>query len=148
MNPAGERLVSDLHRELLDAWNRRQADDYAALFLSDGYVIGFDGSQMDGREEITEQLRAIFTDHVTAPYVSTVDDVRFLAPDVALLRASVGMIPPGQTDLNPAANALQTLVAVKRDERWRIAHFQNTPAQFHGRPELVAEMTDRLRQLL
>ncbi|TMB75962.1 MAG: DUF4440 domain-containing protein, partial [Chloroflexi bacterium] len=26
--------------------------------------------------------------------------------------------------------------------------FQNTPAQFHGRPELVQQLTEELRQLL
>jgi hypothetical protein len=58
------------------------------------------------------------------------------------------MIPPGQSDLNPAANVLQTLVATRDGDTWRIALFQNTPAQFHGRPELVERMTDELRELL
>lgn len=30
----------------------------------------------------------------------------------------------------------------------RSALFQNTPAQFHGRPELVEALTEELRQLL
>jgi hypothetical protein len=38
------------------------------------------------------------------------------------------MVPRGQTDLNPAVNAVQSLVAVKRTAAWLIAHFQNTPA--------------------
>ncbi len=41
-----------------------------------------------------------------------------------------------------------TLVAVKSDGKWRILLFQNTPAQFHGRPELVQQMTEELRRLL
>ena len=45
-------------------------------------------------------------------------------------------------------NAHQTLVAVKHDGLWRIQLFQNTPAQFHGRPELVQHMTEELRQVL
>jgi len=71
-----------------------------------------------------------------------------LTPDVAILRAVVGMVPPGQSDINPAVNTVQSLVAKKQDDRWRIALFQNTPAQFHGRPELVQQLTDELRQLL
>ncbi|MGZ4033139.1 MAG: SgcJ/EcaC family oxidoreductase, partial [Tumebacillaceae bacterium] len=31
---------------------------------------------------------------------------------------------------------------------WQIALFQNTPAQFHGRPELVEQMTAELRELI
>ena len=80
--------------------------------------------------------------------MSKVKSVRLLSPEVAILRAIVGMVPPGQSDLNPAVNAHQTLVAAKRDGTWRIAFFQNTPAQFHGRPELVQQMTEELRQLL
>jgi hypothetical protein len=55
------------------------------------------------------------------------------------------MAPPGKTDLDPALNAVQTLVAAKDGGRWWIASFQNTPAAFHGRPELVEQMTNELR---
>jgi hypothetical protein len=58
------------------------------------------------------------------------------------------MVPPGQSDLNPAVNTVQTLVAAKKDGEWRVALYQNTPAQFHGRPEMVQELTEELRQLL
>jgi hypothetical protein len=58
------------------------------------------------------------------------------------------MIPPAQADLDPNLNALQTLVASKHDGQWCIVLFQNTPAKFHGRPELVQQMTEELRQLL
>ncbi|HZR44095.1 MAG TPA: SgcJ/EcaC family oxidoreductase [Ktedonobacteraceae bacterium] len=143
-----ETEVRALYRELLDSWNRRSADAYATLFVDDGNVIGFDGSQMNGQAEIASTLQQIFSDHVTAPYVSKVSDVRFLTPEVTVLRAIVGMVPPGQADINPAVNAIQTLVAIRRDGTWRISLFQNTPAQFHGRPELVQQMTEELRQLL
>ena len=58
------------------------------------------------------------------------------------------MVPPGQTDLNPAVNAIQTLVAAKRNNRWLIAMYQNTPAAFHGRPDIAQALTDELRQKL
>ena len=74
--------------------------------------------------------------------------MRFLSTDIALLRAVVGMVPPGQNDINPVVNAIQSLVAVKDKDIWRIALFQNTPAQFHGRPELAEELTKELWQLL
>lgn len=58
------------------------------------------------------------------------------------------MHPPDQKEINPAANAIQSLVAVRASRAWRIAHFQNTPAKFHGRPELADALTEELRQLL
>jgi len=145
---ADEDAVQALYNALLDAWNRRAANDFAATFADDAYVVGFDGSQMTGRDQIATEIGAIFADHLTARYVGKIEEVRFLTPDVALLRAIVGMVPPGQQDLNPDANAVQTLVAARSSDSWRIALFQNTPAQFHGRPELVQRMTDELRQLL
>jgi uncharacterized protein (TIGR02246 family) len=140
--------VRALYRQLLDGWNKRSADSFAALFTNDGSVVGFDGSQMTGRAEIASTLQHIFANHSTATYVAKVRSVRFLAPEVAVLRAVAGMVSPGQSDLNPAVNTLQTLVATKRDGQWCIDLFQNTPAQFHGRPELVQELTEELRQLL
>ena len=140
--------VGALYRQLLDSWNKRDANAFAALFLEDGDVVGFDGSQLTGRAEITSTLQQIFADHPTAPYVGKVRGVRFVRPEVAVLRAVAGMVPPGQSDLEPRLNAVQTLVAASRDGTWRIVLFQNTLAQLHGRPELVEQLTEELRQLL
>ncbi|MCI0712415.1 MAG: SgcJ/EcaC family oxidoreductase [Chloroflexi bacterium] len=143
-----ENAIRALYEQLIDHWNKRKPAAYAALFTDDGTVIGFDGSVVDGAGAIESHLRQIFADHMTARYLTIIREIRLLAPDVALLRAVVGMVPPGQSDINPAANAIQSLVAVKRDGGWQIALFHNTPAQFHGRPELAQELTDELRTLL
>ena len=140
--------ISALYQQLLDSWNRQDAAGYAAQFAEDANAVGFDGSLMNGRAEIETTLRAIFRDHQTGRYVGKIREVRFLAPEVALLRAVSGVVSAGQSDLNPATNAIQSLVAVKRDGQWRIAHYQNTPAQFHGRPELAEQLTEELRKLL
>jgi hypothetical protein len=58
------------------------------------------------------------------------------------------MVPPGQSDINPEVNAVQTLVSVRQQNKWSIALFQNTPAAFHGRPELNERLTEELRQAL
>ena len=141
-----ETEIRTLYRQMLDGWNQRNADAFAVPFAEDAEIIGFDGSEMTGRMEIAATLGRIFADHVTAPYVSKVRSVRLVSPEVAILRAIVGMVPPGQSDLNPAVNAHQTLVTTRRDGRWRIELLQNTPAQFHGRPDLVQHMTEELRQ--
>jgi uncharacterized protein (TIGR02246 family) len=142
-----EAEISALYRQLLEAWNCRNPHEFAALFASDGNVVGFDGSPMNGQARIESEIRQVFEDHQTATYVGKVREVRSLTPEVAVLRAVVGMIPPGKTDLNPAVNAIQTLVAAKQNGQWRIEVFQNTPAQFHGRPELSEALTQELRQL-
>lgn len=143
-----KKAVQTLYEGLIGAWNRRNAGEFAAPFMEEGNVIGFDGSQLDRRPEIAATLAQIFAHHPTPPFVSKIREIRFLSPDVALLRAVVGMVPPGSSDIDPQLNAVQSLVAEKRDGQWRIALFQNTPAQWHGRPELVEALTDELRQVL
>ena len=145
---ARESEVHALYRELLACWNKRDAADLAALFAEDGNLVGFDGSPLNGQAEIESVIRQIFAEHSTPVYVWKIRGVRLLAPGVAMLRAVAGMVPRGESDLDPAVNAMQTLVAVKREATWRIALFQNTPAQFHGRPELAQALTDELRHLL
>lgn len=140
--------IKSLYHRLLDCWNQRTAEGYAELFSEDGNVVGFDGSQMNGRREIAVELGRIFADHQTARYLGKVREVRFLTSEVAVLRAVVGMLPPGQNDINPAVNAVQTLVVARDEGGWRIAVFHNTPAAYHGRPELAEALTEELRELL
>ena len=143
-----EKEVSLLYQELLKRWNKRRASEMTDLFTEDGNLVGFDGSQINGRSEARSVLSQIFANHQTAAYLGIVKEVRLLSPDVAILRAVAGMVPPGQTDINPEVNAVQTLVAVKQQNNWIIALFQNTPAAFHGRPELSERLTEELRQVL
>jgi uncharacterized protein (TIGR02246 family) len=140
--------VRVLYQRLLDAWNARSAQDFAALFAEDGSLIGYDGSQLNGRVEIEASLGRIFKDHLTASYINIVREVRSLSADVVLLRAVAGMVPHGKTDLNPEVNAIQSLVAQKSGGGWQIALFQNTPAQFHGRPDLAQQLIDELSRLI
>jgi uncharacterized protein (TIGR02246 family) len=144
----GETEIRGLYQSIIARWNARDADGFAALFTEEGQCVGFDGSELDGRREIDASLTAIFAHHPTAPYVTKVRWVRLLGGDVALLRAVAGMMPPGQSDVNPALNAIQTLVAVRRDTVWAAALLQNTPAAFHGRPDASAALTNELRALI
>ena len=138
-----------LYQQLLDAWNNRDAAAFAALFSEDGSVVGFDGSPMNGRAAIASALEGIFGSHQTASYVAKVREIRRLAADVLFIRSAVGMVPPGKSELNPAVNAIQSVVAAGRGADMRIALLHNTPAAFHGRPEvaeqLTRELTDALR---
>ncbi len=140
-----EAVCRVLYHRLLDLWNEHNGAGMAELFAEDGVVIGFDGSQLNGRQAIQIEMERIFQHHHPAAFVGIVRDVRQLTPDVELLQAVAGMVPPGHDDLNPAVNAVQSLVAVRRDGVWQLALFHNTPAAFHGRPELIEALTAELR---
>lgn len=139
--------VREVYRRLLAAWNRRSADEFAELFAEDGLLVGFDGSQTPGGA-VAGHLGPIFADHPTAAYVAKVRMVRPLGGGTVLLVATAGMAPPGRTVLSPAANAVQTLIAVRDGAGWRVVLFQNTPAQYHGHPELAAQHTAELQALV
>jgi uncharacterized protein (TIGR02246 family) len=137
--------VLGVYQALLDAWNRQDAAGMASVLTSGALIVGFDGSQMVGPEEVETTISGIFAHHKTASYVSIVRSLRFVGPDVALIHAVAGMTPPGKTEINPAVNAIQTVVASRRDGRWLIQQYQNTPAAFHGRPEASEALTRELQ---
>lgn len=148
-DPQQQSGPARLYRDLLDAWNRRDAAAMAALFTHDGSVVGFDGSQIDGGPSAVEaHLEPIFASHATPAYIGKVREARELAPNVCLVRAVAGMVQEGRRELNAALNTIHTLVAVEGGGTWRAAIFQSTPAAFHGRPDLSRALADELRALL
>lgn len=140
--------ISDLYHRLLECWNERDAAGFAGLFTENGNVFGFDGSQMKGPTEIEETLSKIFADHDTGQYVYLIREIRPTADDVAILCAVTSMVPAGEIDIRPELNAIQSLVAKREGDEWKIELFQNTPLQLHGHPELIRFVTDELRKIL
>jgi uncharacterized protein (TIGR02246 family) len=143
-----ESEVQSLYRRLLDAWNACDANAYAQCFVQDGSLTGFDGSTEEGRDAIRGHLAPIFADHPTGKYVAKVRLARAINGRVALLRAVAGLVPAGKDDINPALNAVQSLVAAEEDGKLGIVLFQNTPARFDGRPQLADQLTAELRDEL
>lgn len=140
--------IRELYIRLIDGWNANDAAAMSAPLADDAIVIGYDGSQMLGREEVAGQLGQIFAAHRTATYVTKVRSVRSLGSNSALLHAVVGMVPPGGAEITPDRNAIQTVVACRDHDGWCVQLFQTTPAQFHGRPELSEALTAELAELL
>jgi uncharacterized protein (TIGR02246 family) len=149
MSPDAKDATRALFEAVIAAWNARDADAFAATFTDGGSMVGFDGSQAIGPEDVRGHLAPVFADHPPASYVARVDEVRVLTSDVALLRATVGMVPPAGAAVNPAVNALQVMVGQRSsDGAWRLVSLQTTPAQYHGRPEAVAAHTAAMQQLV
>lgn len=141
---AAVTAATALYRRLIDGWNAHDADEMGAALLGDSLVIGFDGSQMVGREEVVTGLSDVFADHEGARYVTKVRSVTPLGADTVLLHAVAGMVPPGASEIMPERNSIQTVVACRSGDDWSVALFQTTPAQFHGRPELSQALTAEL----
>lgn len=148
LSPADEASIRALYQEHLRAWNQRNADGFAASMTEDGVIVGFDGTVVETRAAIAQHIGDIFAHHEPPVYVTVTQSVRALGDDVALLHGLAGMPSLLTGEINPTLNSVQMLVVVRRNGVWRIALFQNTPAQLHGRPELVASMTAELQRQL
>jgi uncharacterized protein (TIGR02246 family) len=148
IDPAADNAIRELYRQLLEAWDKRNARDFALLFAPDGNIVGFDGTQVFGQAAVGAHLSEIFSHHQTARYVSIVREVRSLSDGAAILSAVAGMVPPDKDDINPEVNGVQTLVAVKTGGAWKVALFQNTPAAFHGKQDAAKKLTEELRKSL
>jgi uncharacterized protein (TIGR02246 family) len=142
----GDGEARELYRQLLEAWDKRNARDYALLFAPDAILVGFDGTQVFGQTDIGAHVSEVFSHHQTSRYVSIVRGVRAVTGDVVALSAVAGMIPPGKDDINPEVNAVQTMVAAHSGGAWKIVLFQNTPAAFHGRPNDAKALTEELQR--
>jgi uncharacterized protein (TIGR02246 family) len=141
----GENVVRALYETVIAAWNDHDGDAVAEPFAADGVVIGFDGSLSSGTQTIGTDMSNVFAVHETGRYAVKVHSVRPLGPQAMILRAIAGLVPPGRTAINPETNSHQTVVAEEQHGQWKIVLFQNTPAQFHGRPGLVEDMTRELQ---
>jgi uncharacterized protein (TIGR02246 family) len=80
--------------------------------------------------------------------VGKIRSIRFLTPDIAIVVAVSGTVMAGQSDIDLERNSVHMLVAIKQNDKWRFTAFQNSRAQFIGRPEESQALTGELRQLL
>ena len=147
---ADEAAICALYQQAMDGWNRGSGEAFAAPFAEDSDLVGFDGTHLKGRQEITSFHQQLFDTYVKGTrLVGKISSVRFLTSDVALMHVIGGTIMAGQTDIEPERNSVQTLVATKDNKgEWRLAAFQNTRAQYLGRPEQAQALTAELRRLL
>lgn len=65
----GTIIIEAMYKQLINAWNDRNASGMAELFHPLGELIGFDGSLAVGTQGISDHLTPIFRDHPTPPYI-------------------------------------------------------------------------------
>ena len=141
--------IRALYAQFLDGWNRRSGAAVAAAFADDGDIIGYDGTHHHGRLAIAADFRQIFGSHPTAAYVAVIRSVRPVAPGVAMLLAHAGMIPPGDSDIDPRYHTVHSMIAVDEGaDRWRISLLQATPAAWQQHRGGREALTQELRGLL
>ena len=84
--PADEVAIRSLYQQLMDGWNKGSGEAFAAPFAEDGDLVGFDGTHLKGRQEITSFHQQLFDTYVKGSrLVGKVKKIRFLTSDVALM---------------------------------------------------------------
>jgi uncharacterized protein (TIGR02246 family) len=137
-----EQVMQGILQQLENAWNHYDSVSFAEVFAEDANFIHIFGGQLDGRVAIEAAHRNIFETIYKGSHASfMLRSIRFLRPDVAVVfaRAHVKFKEGNEAR---EIETRPTLVALKEQEKWQIAAFQNTkisevPAAAQGAARLA-----------
>lgn len=128
-----------------DAWNRGDAEAFAAHYAENGTFTNVIGQQLYGRNAFLAQHATIFsTIYKGSHNIFSVSRITFLRPDVALVEidgalSKANRLPPGlQADKDGVLNVKLLEVMTREKGAWWIAAFHNvavTPLPPGGPPQ-------------
>jgi uncharacterized protein (TIGR02246 family) len=123
-----EAEIADVPMRMIAAWNRGDADAFAAPFSETADFIAFEGTHLRGREEIAEFHRHLFATVVKGTRLEGgARFVRLLAPDRAIVHAWAHYLNvPGSQQPVPGRASMQLFVLSKQDGRWIADAVQNS----------------------
>jgi len=124
-----ETAIRNIVEQVQDGWNAHDGKAFAARFSTDADYVVFNGMRAKGRGEIEKGHTAIFsTIYKDSRNVGTVQSVRFLRPDVAVVHVEWNLEFTMGGEVKKA-RAMNTMIMTKERGEWSIAAFQNTPIQ-------------------
>ena len=141
--------IQKLYQQKICGWNIGDAAKFAEPYSEDADFIGFDGTYLEGKQQIIMFHAMLFDKFVRGTrLVGKVKHIRFPIPTIAIVVGISGTIERGHDCINPERNSIHTIVAVKTDQVWKFTSFQNTRAQYMGNPEKIDALTKELEQLI
>jgi uncharacterized protein (TIGR02246 family) len=132
--PDDEQAIRAMLRAYVEAYNAAKADDLLALMTDDAALRDSDGHLTRGPDAIREQLTAGFAEAEGVTISGQAESLRFFTPEVAQVEGRFALTAPG--DQEPSQTGRFTLIAVRRDGRWRIAELRD------ARDDLYADLAD------
>src|SRR5258707_1092486 len=82
-----EAAIRRIPEQMMDAWNKGSGEGFAAPYAEDGRQTAFDGTHLQSRKEIAAFHQQILDSGVRGSrLVGQVDEVRFITPDVAVMK--------------------------------------------------------------
>ena len=135
-----ERAIRGIVAACEGAWNAGDAVAFTAAMADDIDFINVLGDRHKGRETVEHGHRHIFaTIYKDSRVRYTLDEIRFVRPDVALAfihARLISRLPPNavasaareaqMADEMHESQARSTMLLAKNDGTWRIVAFQNT----------------------
>lgn len=126
MTDQDQAVVKALVERLEAAWNKADADAFAAEFAEDADFVNIRGDYHSGREAVAHGHAAIFGSIYAGSRIRySVARLRELAPGVLLAHLDAHL----QVPAGPAAgdtHAIPSIVLVADQDAWQIASFHNT----------------------
>lgn len=127
LTDSDKAAVAGLTQRMVAAWSGHDADAFAALFVEDGTMI-LPGVFRSGRDAIRDHMAGAFRNEYKGSQVTGQPlALRFLTAEVAVLLTEGGVLAPGDTEVTADQAIRATWLAVKRDGRWWLAGYQNSP---------------------
>jgi uncharacterized protein (TIGR02246 family) len=125
---AAETAILQVLTNVYDAWDAHDADAFVAEYTEDASAI-LPGSYRSSRDEIRENMRDAFSTYLKGSTTTNkVLDVRFLNEDAAIVITETGVLFPGESAVPDDRLAIASWVLTRREGRWLLAAYQNSPA--------------------
>jgi uncharacterized protein (TIGR02246 family) len=113
----------------LAAFNRHDAQGWAAPFAEDGDFTNVAGLTRHGRKEVEERFAGLFAGSLKdAHRTCTVRHIRLITPEIAAVDAEWELVGSKASDgsENPVRKGLFTWVMTKRNGQWQFAVFHES----------------------
>lgn len=124
---ADEAAINAVLADSYKAWDAGDADGMVADYTEDATAI-LPGSLRDGREAIRESMAAAFAGPLKGSSTSNRRlGIRYIGDDGAIVNTESAILFAGETDVPDARKVNTTWVLEKRDGRWLIAAYHNSP---------------------
>jgi uncharacterized protein (TIGR02246 family) len=122
-----ETSVRDVLDRMYRAWAAQDPDGIAELYLDDVTVV------MPGvYRASSDEVRAYFAAGFAGPLKGSracdeVRSIKFAAPDAAIVVSEGGVLMAGETTVPDARRVRATWVLARREGKWGIAAYHNSP---------------------
>ncbi len=123
-----EAAVLDVVKGVYEAWNKADPDAFVAEYFEDASAI-LPGAYMKSREEIRNAMAFSFNGPLKGTRSSDkVLEVRLLNDAAAVVITETGILVPGESEAPPERTVYATWVLAKRDSKWLLAAYSNSPS--------------------